>query len=271
MNKVRALPNLGDLRRRYLDEGRRMPKRVEAMLREDTRTGARAILVGVARRRRANRAEGQRLLHLSRYERVLWRQGVTHIAGVDEAGMSPLAGPVVAGAVILPVGYKLAGVDDSKKLDAAARDELVLAIKRDAVAWAVGRAEPEEIDRINIYRAGLLAMRRAVEGLAVRPEHLLIDARALRELDIPQEGIIHGDALSISIAAASIVAKTTRDALMRELDARFPGYGFARHKGYPVADHVRALASLGVSEVHRRSFAPVREALGLVPRQRALF
>ena len=270
-SRAPELPSLGVLRKRYLDQGRPLPARVEAALREDTRAGARAILVGVARRRRANRAEGQRLSQLSRFERALWNRGVTHIAGVDEAGMSPLAGPVVAGAVILPVGYRLAGVDDSKKLSPDERDSLALAIKRDAIAWAVGRVEPEEIDRINIYRAGLLAMRRAVDGLTTRPDHLLIDARSLRELPIPQQGIVHGDALSISIAAASIVAKTTRDAWMRELDARFPGYGFAQHKGYPVAQHVRALARLGVCEIHRRSFAPVREALGRVAVQRELF
>ena len=263
--------SLEQLRRRYLDEGRRLTKRAEAALRADGRAGARAILDGVVRRRDAERAEGRRLRTLSRFERALWKSGVTHVAGVDEAGMSPLAGPVVAGAVILPVGYTLAGVDDSKKLGPEQREALVIAIKRDAVAWAVGRVEPEEIDRINIYRAGLLAMRRAVEGLAPRPEHLLIDARSLRDVPIPQQGVVHGDALSISIAAASIVAKTTRDALMRELDARYPGYGFARHKGYPVAQHLRALGTLGVCEVHRRSFTPVREAMGLVPVQRELF
>jgi ribonuclease HII len=264
-------PSLDELRRRYLDEGRRLTRRAEERLRADGRAGARAILDGVVRKRDAVRAEGRRLRTLSKFERALWKSGVTLVAGVDEAGMSPLAGPVVAGAVILPVGYTLPGVDDSKKLSAEERGRLVVAIKRDAVAWAVGRVEHDEIDRINIYRAGLLALRRAVEGLAVRPEHLLIDARWLRDVPIPQQGIVHGDALSISIAAASIVAKTTRDALMCDLDARFPGYGFARHKGYPVAEHVRALDTLGVCEVHRRSFTPVREAMGLVPSQRELF
>lgn len=264
-------PNLAELRKRYLEEGRALPRKLEAALRADPRTGAREIVERVERRRRENRAEGRRLGRILRYERALWERGVTRIAGVDEAGMSPLAGPVVAAAVILPVGWRLAGVDDSKVLDAAARERLVVEIQHGAIAWAVGRAEPEEIDRINIYRAGLLAMRRAVEALAVVPEHLLVDARRLREIAIPQDGIVHGDALSISIAAASIVAKTARDALMCELDARFPGYGFARHKGYPVAEHVRAIERLGVSSVHRRSFAPVRKALGLEPEQRALF
>jgi ribonuclease HII len=262
---------LGELRRRYIDEGRALPKPLETVLRADPRAGARAILEAVERRRDATRAEGRRLTRLSRHERALLREGFVHIAGVDEAGMSPLAGPVVAAAAILPAGYRRAGIDDSKKLSAQQRSELVIHIKRDALAWAVGMAAPAEIDRINIYWAGLLAMRRAVEGLALRPDYLLIDARALKELPIQQRGIIRGDAESISIAAASIIAKTTRDALMVELDERYPGYGFARHKGYPVQEHVRALAERGVLSIHRRSFAPVRQALGLEPSQRELW
>ncbi len=223
------------------------------------------------RRRRKSRAEGQRLRRLLRFETELWASGVTRVAGVDEAGMSPLAGPVVAAAVVLPVRYRRAGVDDSKKLDADTRTRLAVHIKREAVAWAVGMATPEEIDRINIYHAGLLAMRRAVEGLDPAAESLLIDARPLRDVPLPQRSIIHGDALSLSIAAASIIAKTTRDAIMIEMDARYPGYGFARHKGYPVRAHQEALERLGVLPIHRRSFAPVRRALGLEPEQAALF
>lgn len=185
--------------------------------------------------------------------------------------MSPLAGPVVAAAVILPPEQRIVGVDDSKKLDARTRETLAVEIKQRAIAWATGIVEPEEIDRVNIYRAGLLAMRRAVEGLSPAPEALLIDARKLPELPIPQQAIVHGDALSLSIGAASIIAKTTRDAIMVALDARYPGYGFAQHKGYPVRQHYDALARLGATEVHRRSFAPVREALGLTPRQTELF
>ncbi len=264
------LPKLGEMRRLYVAQGRALPKALEAALQADPRAGARAVLEAVQRRRRARRAEAQRLRRLCRYERELWAQGVLRIAGVDEAGMSPLAGPVVAAAAVLPVGYRRAGIDDSKKLGPRQREELALHIKHEALAWAVGVAEPDEIDRINIYRAGLLAMRRAVEALALRPDYLLIDARSLRELAIPQRGIIGGDAASISIAAASILAKTTRDARMRELDARYPGYGFARHKGYPVRAHVRAIAERGVSPIHRRSFAPVREALGLEPAQTEL-
>jgi ribonuclease HII len=225
----------------------------------------------ILRRRHENRAEGQRLRHLLGFERALWEQGVEPIAGVDEAGMAPLAGPVVAAAVILPRDFRPRGIDDSKQIDAAERERLCVEVKKSAVCWAVGIATVEEIDRINIYRAGLLAMRRAVEGLGVKPAHLLVDARRIPECDIPQRGIVHGDALSLTIAAASIVAKTTRDALMETLDREHPGYGFARHKGYPTAEHFDALKAKGACAIHRRSFAPIREALGLDPVQRDLF
>jgi ribonuclease HII len=191
---------------------------------------------------------------------------------VDEAGMAPLAGPVVAAAVILPQNYKLRGLNDSKKiLDTAKREEMAAQIKRDALCWSVGRAEVEEIDRLNIYHAGLLAMRRAVEGLMIKPDYALVDARRIPDCSCPQRGIIHGDLLSASIAAASIIAKTTRDAHMAELDLEYPGYGLASHKGYPTPAHYRALNELGVLPIHRRSFAPVRRALGLDPVQTELF
>jgi ribonuclease HII len=196
---------------------------------------------------------------------------VVHVAGVDEAGMAPLAGPVVAGACVLPRDYRPRGIDDSKQLDARERERLAADIRANAVCWGVARAEVEEIDRLNIYRAGLLALRRAVEALGTRPAHVLVDARRLPELPIPQTPIVHGDALSLTIAAASILAKTTRDALMAELDRAHPGYGFARHKGYPTAEHFEALGRLGACAIHRRSFAPVRQALGLDPVQCELF
>lgn len=199
------------------------------------------------------------------FEQALWTAGTTVVAGVDEAGMSPLAGPVCAAAVVFRPGSRLAEVDDSKKLDARARERLALEIRATAVAWAVGWASAEEIDTINIYWAGLLAMRRAVEGLDVVPQHLLIDARRLKDVPIPQERIVKGDARSLSIAAASILAKTSRDALMKELDEQHPGYGFAKHKGYPVKEHLAALEKLGACAIHRRSFGPVRVALGLPP------
>ena len=263
--------SLTEIRARYVEADRPLPKSLEAQLKDDPRAGAQAILRAIERRRHARRAEAQRVRNMLRFEQALWTTGVVHVAGVDEAGMSPLAGPVYAGAVVLAPGTRLLGgtwgssPDDSKKLTAAERERLAPVIKENAVAWAVGFATPEEIDRINIYHAGLLAMRRAVEGLGVSPAHLLLDARLIKELTIPQEKIIKGDSRSLSIAAASILAKTTRDAVMAALDRDFPGYGFAKHKGYPVKEHLAALRKLGACEVHRRSFQPVREALGLPP------
>ncbi|MET0342494.1 MAG: ribonuclease HII [Polyangiales bacterium] len=256
---------LSQIRLRFVVEGRPLDAATRAALEADPRAGARAILDAIARRRFENRSEGQRLRKLLRYETALWSSGVLHVAGVDEAGMSPLAGPVAAAAVVFAPGSRVPGVDDSKKLDAATRARLACEIKDVAVAWAVGFAEVDEIDTINIYWAGLLAMRRAVEGLSVAPQHLLLDARRLKELAVPQERIVKGDSKSLSIAAASILAKTARDARMCELDALHPGYGFARHKGYPVREHVAALEALGATPVHRRSFAPVRKVLGLPP------
>ncbi len=258
---MKPLLSLGELRLRYVDRGRPLPARVERALEMDERPGARQILALVRRRRRDHRAEGQRLRGILRFERELWARGLTLLAGVDEAGMSPLAGPVSAAAVVLDVETRLIGVDDSKKLSAKARDELAVEIKARARAWCVAFAQPAEIDSINIYWAGLLAMRRAVEGLGLVPEHLLIDARRLRDLPIPQSAILKGDERSASIAAASILAKTARDALMIEADRQFPGYGFAQHKGYPVRAHRVALARLGPCPLHRRSFALVSEAL----------
>lgn len=263
--KSGRLPPLAALRARYVDGKRPLPAALEAELRADPRAGASAILDAVARRRRDNRSEGQRLRNMLRYETALWTTGVARIAGVDEAGMSPLAGPVAAAAVILPPGTRIPEVDDSKRLDVEQRDRLAPIIRQRAIAWAVAFAEVDEIDRVNIYWAGISAMRRAVLALAPAAEHLLIDARRLRDVDVPQLSIIGGDGKSLSIAAASILAKTARDARMAVLDAEYPGYGFARHKGYPVRAHFRALERMGACPCHRRSFAAVREALGLPP------
>ena len=269
MTTLRAPPttrlSLADVRARYVDGGRPLPAALEAALTADGRAGAQAILTAVARRRRANRAEGQRLRTMLRYETALWSTGIAHVAGVDEAGMSPLAGPVAAAAVIFASGTRIPEVDDSKRLTAEARERLAPVIRERALAWAVAYAEVDEIDCINIYWAGLAAMRRAIESLAPAAEHLLIDGRRLRDVALPQQAIIKGDAKSLSIAAASILAKTARDARMRGYDDVYPGYGFAQHKGYPVKAHFRALHRLGPCPIHRRSFAVVREVLGLPP------
>lgn len=255
--------SVAELRARYVEGGRRLPRELELALRADPRPSARALVDHLDKRRRANRAEGQRLRHMLRYERELWARNITLVAGVDEAGMSPLAGPVSASAVILKVGWKAPHVNDSKQLDAKARERLARLIRSEARAHAVAFAEPEEIDRLNIYWAGLLAMRRAVQALGVDAEHLLIDGRRLSELPAPQTRIVRGDALSLSIAAASILAKTERDALMRDYDRTYPEYGFAQHKGYPVKQHLLALERHGPCPIHRRSFAPVQHAAAL--------
>jgi ribonuclease HII len=264
--------SIPELRERFVDRERPVPKGLVEALESDNRQGAHHLAKLIQKRWRKNRAEGQRLHNLLRFEIDLWEQGFNLIAGVDEAGMAPLAGPVVAGAVILPRNYKLKGLNDSKQiLDIAVRDELAQQIKADAVVWSVGITEVEEIDTLNIYHAGLLAMRRAVEGLTSQPDFILVDARRIPHCSTPQRGIIKGDTLSASIAAASIIAKTTRDAIMTELDSILPGYNFATHKGYPTPEHCRCLKELGATAIHRRSFARVREALGLDPIQSELF
>jgi ribonuclease HII len=256
---------LAQIRLRHVVEGRPLDGATEAALNADGRPGARGILEAINRRRLGNRSEGQRLRRMLRYETALWSKGVTRVAGVDEAGMSPLAGPVAAAAVVFAPGSRIPGVDDSKKLDAASRERLAADIKATAVTWSVAFASVEEIDALNIYWASRLAMHRAIDGLGEAPEHVLIDGRHLKGLALPQQPIIRGDAKSLTIAAASILAKTARDAVMCELDIRHPGYGFARHKGYPVAGHRNALQRLGACPIHRRSFAPVRSVLGLPP------
>lgn len=264
--------SIPELKERFVDLARPVPKGLVAALESDTRHGAHQLAKQIRERRRKNRAEGQRLHQLLRFEIELWEQGFNLIAGVDEAGMAPLAGPVVAAACILPQNYKLRGLNDSKQiLDETLRGELAVQIKSDAIAWAVGQAQVEEIDQLNIYHAGLLAMRRAVEGLTSPPDYVLVDARRIPYCSAPQRGIIKGDTLSASIAAASIIAKTTRDALMTEFDQVHPGYNFASHKGYPTPEHCRLLKELGAVPIHRRSFARVREVLGLDPVQNELF
>lgn len=254
-----------EIRARYVDRARSLPEDIERALRSDPRPSARAILQAVERRRHEHRAEGQRLRGILRFERELWAAGIVRVAGIDEAGMSPLAGPVAAAAVVFPPGFRLPGVDDSKKLPEKERDRLAPAIRENALAFAVAFVEADEIDRINIYWAGLLAMQRAVEALGVVPQHLLIDGRRLRDLAIAQQRIDKGDEKSLSIAAASILAKTARDARMVEYDSHYPAYGFARHKGYPVRAHVETLRLHGACPIHRQSFAPVRKVLGLPP------
>ncbi len=196
-----------------------------------------------------------------RNERELRLAGFRHVAGIDEVGRGCLAGPVVAASVILPERHRIKGIRDSKMLPRARREALYAQIVDRAEAIGVGCVEVEVIDRINIYQATKLAMRQALDRMPNRPDHLLIDALSLREVDLPQRPIIHGDAISASIAAASIVAKVTRDRICDEFDRRYPGYGFARNKGYGTRRHFDALLVDGPCEWHRRSFAPIRMLL----------
>jgi ribonuclease HII len=185
----------------------------------------------------------------------------TILAGVDEAGRGPLAGPVVAAAVILDISHPIAGLADSKTLSAARREALAGQIHAHASAWALGMASVEEIDRLNILQATLLAMQRAVLGLAIAPALVLVDGNCAPQLSCPVRTVVRGDASVKAISAASILAKVARDAMLQDLDRLYPGYGFAGHKGYPTAAHLRALEVLGPSPVHRRSFGPVRRLL----------
>jgi ribonuclease HII len=194
-------------------------------------------------------------------ERALRARGFLFVAGVDEAGRGPLAGPVVAAAVILPDDCAIEGLNDSKKLTAKKREHFhaMLTVRAD-IHWGIGQADVAEIDRLNILRATHLAMARAVAALPRKPDHALVDGLPVRGLTVPHTALVAGDTLSLSIAAASIIAKVTRDRLMTALDAEYPQYGFARHKGYGVREHLEALRSHGPSPVHRRSFQPVAQA-----------
>ena len=183
------------------------------------------------------------------------------LAGVDEVGRGPLAGAVVAAAVILDPSSPIDGLNDSKKLTEKKRERLSAEIKEKALSWALGRAEVEEIDEINILQASLLAMKRAIEALPVTPEYALIDGNKCPDINIACEAVIKGDSRVAAISAASILAKVSRDHEMIELDQQYPGYGLAKHKGYPTAVHMKALKEQGVNDIHRRSFRPVRECL----------
>lgn len=257
MTSPRPLP-LAEMRRRLDDavddEGR---DRWLAVLREDPRSGARELLRSVERRLEAERRDAARVDALLARRRALRAAGARVVAGVDEVGVGPLAGPVVAAAVVLADGVVLPGLDDSKRLDARRRGVLADAIRSQAVAVCVAQASVEEVDRLNVFHAALWAMRRAVEGLRERPDHVLVDARTIPGIDMAQTALIHGDAIDASIAAASIVAKVYRDDLMRRLDSEHPGYGFSRNAGYPTPEHLDALRRLGPCAAHRRSFAPV--------------
>lgn len=226
-------------------------------LEQDSRSG---VIQAIAKRKKEIQKrldEDERLEKMLAYEKELYAQGIDLIAGVDEVGRGPLAGPVVAAAVILPKGCKIPGLNDSKKIPKAKHKEIYEVVLQNAIAIGIGVKDNHVIDQVNIYEATKLAMMEAIGQLDPQPQHLLIDAMKL-DLPISQTSIIKGDANSLSIAAASIVAKVTRDQMMEEFDKEYPGYDFAQNAGYGTANHLDGLHQLGVTPIHRRSFEPVK-------------
>ena len=223
----------------------------------DGRAGVQAAISKRKRELQKQVDEDLRLEKMLAYEKELYAQGIDLIAGVDEVGRGPLAGPVVAAAVILPKACKIPGLNDSKKIPKSKHKEIYEAVLQNAIAIGIGIKDNQVIDQVNIYEATKLAMMEAIGQLEPQPQHLLIDAMKL-DLPIPQTSIIKGDANSLSIAAASIVAKVTRDQMMEEFDKEYPGYDFAKNAGYGTANHLAGLDQLGVTPIHRRSFEPVK-------------
>ena len=223
----------------------------------DGRAGVQAAISKRKRELQKQVDEDLRLEKMLAYEKELYAQGIDLIAGVDEVGRGPLAGPVVAAAVILPKACKIPGLNDSKKIPKSKHKEIYEAVLQNAIAIGIGIKDNQVIDQVNIYEATKLAMMEAIGQLEPQPQHLLIDAMKL-DLPIPQTSIIKGDANSLSIAAASIVAKVTRDQMMEEFDREYPGYDFAQNAGYGTANHLAGLHKLGVTPIHRRSFEPVK-------------
>ena len=226
-------------------------------LEQDSRSG---VIQAIAKRKKEIQKrldEDERLEKMLAYEKELYTQGIQLIAGVDEVGRGPLAGPVVAAAVILPKACKIPGLNDSKKIPKSKHKEIYEAVLQNAIAIGIGIKDNQVIDQVNIYEATKLAMREAIGQLEPQPQHLLIDAMRL-DLPISQTSIIKGDANSLSIAAASIVAKVTRDQMMGEFDRKYPGYDFAQNAGYGTAKHLAGLDQLGVTPIHRRSFEPIK-------------
>ena len=262
MARSLADSSLDEIREKYTDPAAPVSGQLLAKLQRDPRAGAQKLYRMLARRADEQRKERMRLDAMLHFERLLWKQGVEHVAGVDEVGMGPLAGPVVAAAVIFPPGTEIKAINDSKALDEETRVRLEGDIRNSAAAVGIGVVEVEEIDRLNIYHAGLRAMQLALGNLSIVPQHVLVDSRAIPGVEQPQSSFDKGDGINFSIASASIVAKVHRDRLMTELDKVYPAYGFASHKGYATEAHQDAIRELGPSPVHRRSFDFIREIRG---------
>ncbi|HDX9576980.1 TPA: ribonuclease HII [Bacillus pseudomycoides] len=230
------------------------------MLLVDERKGVQRLISKWKKQQGDKEKERQKFTEMSKYENVLRQKGIVSIAGIDEVGRGPLAGPVVAAAVVLPEDFYMPGLNDSKKLSEAKRELFYDGIKEQALAIGVGIIPSHVIDEINIYQATKQAMLEAVSNLSFQPEHLLIDAMELK-VSIPQTSIIKGDAKSISISAASIIAKVTRDRMMKELGKQYPQYGFEQHMGYGTKQHLQAIETYGVLEEHRKTFAPIKDMI----------
>ena len=226
----------------------------------DMRKGVQTALKSCQKRIEKEQKRAEHFIEMQYYERLAYQEGANFIAGVDEVGRGPLAGPVVAAAVILPKNIEDLGFDDSKKLSASKREEIYRLIQEKAIAIGIGIVDADIIDQVNIYQASRLAMQQAVSELKIQPDYLLIDAMKI-DVNTPQIGIIKGDAKSISIAAASIVAKQVRDQMMQEFDELYPGYDFSNNAGYGTPKHLEGLKSKGICPIHRKTFAPIKDFL----------
>ncbi|MBC6003875.1 Ribonuclease HII [uncultured Clostridium sp.] len=224
------------------------------ILKDDERKSVKNIAIKLAKKLDKIRAENERLEMINTFENEGYQKGYTYIGGIDEAGRGPLAGPVVAAVVVFKPGTKIEGINDSKKLSEAKRDELFDIIKEQALDYGIGIVQKDEIDEYNILNATYMAMKKAINCLKKTPDYLLVDAAHVPDVNIDQKSIIKGDSKSISIAAASILAKVTRDSLMYEYDKMYPEYGFASHKGYGTDQHYKAIREHGITPIHRKSF-----------------
>ena len=224
------------------------------ILKDDERKSVKNIAIKLAKKLDNIRGENERLEMINTFENEGYQKGYTYIGGIDEAGRGPLAGPVVAAVVVFKPGTKIEGINDSKKLSEAKRDELFDIIKEQALDYGIGIVQKDEIDEYNILNATYMAMKKAINCLKKTPDYLLVDAAHVPDVNIDQKSIIKGDSKSISIAAASILAKVTRDSLMYEYDKMYPEYGFASHKGYGTDQHYKAIREHGITPIHRKSF-----------------
>lgn len=262
LNEIISKSTVAKLRQKYLEKGVIPSRDVLDELRSDCRRGVRQICRAIESREAARKEKERRCGQLLELEEGLRAKGYQMIAGVDESGVGTVAGPVVAAAVVFSPGAKIIGVDDSKRLDEKMRQDLVVEINQRAAGIGIGIAQVEEIDSVNVYQASLQALKRAVCDLPMQPDYLLVDARVVPQTKIRQECFVKGDSHHFSIAAASILAKTRRDALMVDLDLLYPGYGLARHKGYATPQHLEAIRRKGPSPIHRTSYQCISELTG---------